>query len=329
MANIIIKSVSGILLVIVLFNLFRVSRTLKYTIRLSKFVIANKDIPTSIGDELILGFNRIKGGFLKILLKSSYFNRKVKHYSRFVHNNNHDKKDALNIIAIKFIIAFALGILYVISGIITGIFEVPIMLLLMVIGFFAYDVYLNILENRRNKTIEDDLLKAIIIMNNAFKSGYNITQAIDIVAKDLTGPISEEFKKISDDLKYGLDLKDVFDRFYERARIDDAKYITSSLSLLNLTGGNLVGIFSSIEKSFTNKKRLKEELNAMTGSSTLVYRFLLIMPFCLIGFICLLNPTFFVPLFTSAIGILAIIIALILYVAYIIIIKRILRIDVL
>ena len=39
------------------------------------------------------------------------------------------------------------------------------------------------------------MLEAITIMNNAFKAGMSITQAVDLVAKELEGPISKEFKK--------------------------------------------------------------------------------------------------------------------------------------
>ena len=164
-------------------------------------------------------------------------------------------------------------------------------------------------------------------MNNAFKSGYSITQALNFVSKDLTGPISDEFKKISNDLNYGLELKDVFDRFYKRVKLDDIKYITSSLSLLNLTGGNLVGVFNNIEKSFTNKKRINDELNAMTSSSKLVFYILLVMPIVIISILLLLSPTYFSPMVKNPLGILLCFIALILYIIYVVIIRKILKVE--
>jgi len=201
------------------------------------------------------------------------------------------------------------------------------LILIIFLSYYAYNIILNIAYKKRTKHIEQDLLKAVVIMNNAFKSGYNITQAVDMVVKDLSGPIKEEFSKISYDLEYGLDLKDVFDRFYERAKIEDIKYITSTLSLLNLTGGNLVGVFTNIENSFTNNKRLKDELNSMTASSKLVYYCLLTMPILLTCILLLISPNYFAPLLTTPFGYLIILLIIILYISYILIIKRILRID--
>ena len=81
-------------------------------------------------------------------------------------------------------------------------------------------------------------------------------QAIETVKNELEGPIALEFQKISLDISYGLSLDTVFNRFYNRVQVEDAKYIASSLTLLNKTGGNIVKVFSMIEKSFFDKKKL-------------------------------------------------------------------------
>ena len=94
----------------------------------------------------------------------------------------------------------------------------------------------------RNR-LENDLLQAIIIMNNAFKSGRSISQAIELVTKELKGPIAEEFKKMSLELSFGLSIDVVFKRFGERVKIDEINYLTSSLSILNKTGGNIIKVF--------------------------------------------------------------------------------------
>ena len=98
--------------------------------------------------------------------------------------------------------------------------------------------------------------------------------------------------------------------------------------MLNLTGGNLIPIFSSIEKSFTNKKRVKDELKSLTSSSKLVYYFLLVMPIILCLILILLSPTYFKPLISNPLGIFVIVLALTLYVSYILIIKKIMKVEV-
>ena len=311
------------IVILLIVRLVMFYRSLKLNERISKYTVNNDKIRNiSFGDKLTNIYKKFENKLLEYLKKSAYFKKRALSYEKYSYVNN-----SLNIIATKFCISILLGIIYLLSALARSSFDYFIFVLCMVFGYFLYDIYLIINEKVRNKYIEDDLLKAIIIMNNAFKSGYNITQAIDMVSKDLTGPIREEFIRIGNDLKYGLELSDVFDRFYNRVKIDDVKYMTSSLSLLNLTGGNLVGIFESIEKSFTNRRRINDELDAMTSSSKLVFYILLIMPFIIIISLIFFSPSYFNPLINNLLGIIIIIIALILYISYILIIRKILKIE--
>ena len=62
------------------------------------------------------------------------------------------------------------------------------------------------------------------------------------------------------EMKYGLSVDVVFDRFAKRMNLEEAEYLSSSLTILNRTGGNIVAVFNSIEKTLFDKKKLNEEL---------------------------------------------------------------------
>lgn len=321
--SILVKLILILLLLFIIIYTIKLTKSLKLSSRINKYTINNKDKSISVGDYFYNSYLEFKNILISILSKSAYFKNKSKKFNKYAYKDD----NGISIIATKFCISMICGILYILYSLFQNSFNIMFLLLIMFLSYYTYNVVLNIEINRRNKLIENDLLKAIVIMNNAFKSGYNITQAVDMVVKDLSGPIKEEFAKISYDLEYGLDLKDVFDRFYERAKVEDIKYITSTLSLLNLTGGNLVGVFSNIENSFTNNKRLKDELNSMTASSKLVYYCLLAMPILLTTVLLIISPDYFAPLITNPIGIVIILLIIILYISYILIIKRILKVD--
>lgn len=319
-----------IVLTITFFYLIKIRRYLEFEKRISQYAISginSKDY--SIGDRFIYQLNKILKKLSKSLAKRRYFKNKAKKYYKFLTSKEIGSNfNEYYIISIKMFLSFIMGVVYLISATINYEFNILLFIIFLIGGYYLYDVILNIKFIKRRKAIEEDLLNSIIIMNNSFKAGYNILQAIDTVIKDLHGPIKDEFIKIRYDLNYGLDLVNVFENFYKRIQIKDAQYITSSLSLLNLTGGNLSAIFNGIESAFTNKKRLKDELNALTGSSYLVYRILLAMPFVLIILIILVNPAYFNPLFSSLLGIVIILLVVLLLILYIYTIKKILRIDV-
>jgi len=163
-------------------------------------------------------------------------------------------------------------------------------------------------------------------MNNAFKSGRSIIQAIDLVSKELTGPISKEFQKIGMEIKLGLDVEVAFKRFADRIKIEEAMYLTSSLSILNRTGGNIIKVFNSIEKTLFNRKKLQEELKSLTNSSKMISYVLMFVPVLFAIFLSFIDRSFFVPLFNSTLGILVLILMLILYVTYIIIVNKVMKV---
>ena len=263
----------------------------------------------------------------KLLSKSELLKKYGNSFSKYINYKDVNRIKGIDYISIKFIISILFSLIYLISTLFRVRYNSMILLLIFIISFFMLDIYFKIEFKNRNKRIENDLLSAIIIMNNAFKSGMNIMQAVNIVESELDGAIKEEFKKINLDIKYGLSLEVVFERFYNRVKIEDIKYISSSLSLINKTGGNIVKVFSSIEKNFYDKKKINDEMNSLISSSVFMYRLLTIMPILLCLIILVVNPTFFLPLITTTIGKIIILLILILYICYVLVVKRVMKVK--
>ena len=174
--------------------------------------------------------------------------------------------------------------------------------------------------------MENDLLQAIIIMNNAFKSGRSIVQAIELIGDELPGVIGDQFRRMRKELKTGLSVEDVFRRFAERIDFEEVTYLTASLTILNKTGGNIIKVFSSIERSLFLKKRLKMELKSLTGSSKIIMWVLFFVPIMFAVVITILNPGYFNPFFQSNIGLMLFGVILLLYAIYIAIVRKILKV---
>ena len=151
-------------------------------------------------------------------------------------------------------------------------------------------------------------------------------QAIEIVAHELKGPIKQEFKKMHLEISYGLSLDVVFDRFSKRVESEEVSYITSSLSILNKTGGNIIKVFSSIEKMLFNKRKLKQEMKSLTSSASMISKVLLFMPFVFVLFITLLNPSYFASLLNTTMGNVLLCIMVLIYALYAFVVNKIMKV---
>ena len=228
----------------------------------------------------------------------------------------------------KIVLSILFVILTIVASVIQGSFISSFQFLIsMILGFYILDLVLIITGKFKKKKIENDMLRAIMIMNSAFKSGKSTIQAVEIASEKLPKPISSEFKRMHQEMKYGLSVDVVFDRFAKRMNLEEAEYLSSSLTILNRTGGNIVAVFNSIEKTLFDKKKLKEELKNLTSVSNLLVKILLLVPVFIVLVIYILNPNYFDPFFESTLGYILVVIVLILFIVYAYLLQKVIKVE--
>lgn len=323
----IVQSIIIVFLLAVVIWFLRVNKITMLEKRYKKYCLEplnNNEV--AVLDRIINFYNDLKKKLSKSFSKSVLLKDYAKKYEQYVDRSKVIREDAMDFISTKFI----WGIIFVIIIIIYDVlWYKPItstqIATLFLIGIFVPDIYWKYKEKSKKTQIEKDMLKAIIIMNNSFKSGLSIMQAIYMVSTELEGPIADEFKKMYIDISFGLDMDMVFERFASRVDSEEARYITTSLSVLNKTGGNIVQVFTSVERSAFTRKKLKEELGALSASANAIYKMLIVIPVLIIAIILLLNPSYFGPLLTTGIGRVICGLIVLIYVSYIVIIRRIVK----
>lgn len=317
-------------LLILLLGIYIYNKSVKLEQKISRFSISPlKDTSLSLFDSISIRLSNLLTSMNKILYKSEFIKKYSKKYTKYIRANNQINKTNMDFISTKIICSIFCLIVAVFSKTIQlKTFRIYHVYFPMIFGFFIPDFIYYFKYKSYKRKIENDLLEAIIIMNNAFKSGRSIAQAIELVSKELDGTIAEEFKKMHLELSFGLGLDVVFNRFSERIKIEEVAYLTASLTILNKTGGNIVEVFSSIEKSLFNKKKLNLELKSLTSGSRMIVKVLMIVPIAFILLIWTINPSYFLTLLSSKIGYLIIIIVLIYYTIYILTIKKLLQVKI-
>lgn len=319
MSTFILQTIMMLVVAIAIVYFVIYNKTSNLEKRISKYCIESKiDNSVPLFDRFSDLYIKIIASLNKVLLKSNVMKNYSEYYTKYISFDKINEVNPIEFVSKKFlilIISISSLILYgIINMKLPDIFDI---LLVSLIGFFVLDVYFIIYDVFRKRQVERELLNAIIIMNNAFRSGRSTIQAIEIVADELKGPIKQEFKKMHLEISYGLSLDVVFERFSKRVASEEVNYITSSLIILNKTGGNIIKVFSSIEDMLFNKRKIKQEMKSLSSSSLLLSVFLLGMPVGLVLIIMLLNPLYFLPLITTPVGIAILILILTLYIGYI------------
>lgn len=288
-----------------------------------------KDHSISLSDKIIKLYFVVVNKLRFYVKKVYIFRLSSKRYEKYIKYKDRNKIMAIDYIIDKLLISLVFIILTIISQIfVSKNFSLFDYIINYFIGYYLLDIYLVINYKKQTKLIREELLRAVIIMNNAFKAGKSTLQAINIASKELPEPINDEFKKMYLDMKYGLSVDKVFERFAKRVDLEEAVYLSSSLTILNKTGGDITQVFSSIERTLFDKKKLDEELKNISASPSMVVKVLFVIPIIFILVIYLLNPNYFEPLFSGILGYMIIAIIIVMFIIYALLLRRILKVEV-
>ena len=325
---IIIRFILVIIVIIIVDLLIKLNKAINVERRISRYSINSiMDYDNNLGDTLRNKYNRFVKRFRKIFKKNGVFDRQASKYNKYIMAG--DVVNVMDFIIIKLIMGICFVGLVIVSLAIQGsVISFLGMIISFIFGYYIYDIYLYITNKRRKRKIKNDMLRAVILLNNAFKAGKSTMQAVEIASRELPEPISIEFKKIYQDLSYGISSDVAFSRFARRVNLEEARYISSSLIILNKTGGNIVAVFSAIERTLFEKKKLEEDLKNSTQASNLVVKVLMGVPVVFILIIYVLSPDYFEPLFSSPLGYMIIFIVFLMFLVYMYLLKKIMKVKV-
>ena len=317
------RIVLGVILLWIVLFIIRMIRGITIEKRVANYTLS------PLEDSNVSLFDQISFKYFHFLSKFSKNSHLIKYANSYNQKGIVDSKDAVIFILNKLIVAVIFVFLFIISfaiqGKSLGIFG---FLFSFVIGYYLYDIYMIWNKKRCKKKIKNDMLRAVIIMNNAFKAGKSTLQAVEIASRDLPKPISLEFKRIYQDMNYGISAEVAFSRFASRVSLDEANYIATSLTILNKTGGNIVAVFSSIERTLFDKKKLESDLKNSTAASNLVVKVLMVIPILFVMIIYVISPSYFAPFFTSGLGYFILWIILLMFIIYIYLLNKIMKVRV-
>lgn len=318
------RIVLGIVLVLGVLFIVRIIRGIKMEKRVGIYTLSiTKEGSSSLFDQIHAKYCQILSKFSKnpyLLKYANSYNKK-----QVVESGVASVYFILNKLFIAFLVVVLVTVSFAIQGKRIGII---LFLFSFIIGYYLYDIYLIFIRKNFKRRVKNDMLRAVIVMNNAFKAGKSTLQAVEIASHDLPKPISLEFKKIYQDMTYGISVDVAFSRFASRVGLDEANYIATSLTILNKTGGNIVAVFSSIERTLFDKKKLESDLKNSTAASNLVVKVLMGIPILFVLVIYVISPNYFTPLFKSSLGYLVLFIITLMFLIYIYLLNKIMKVKV-
>jgi len=183
--------------------------------------------------------------------------------------------------------------------------------------------------NKRLNLFSSQLPDALGLVASSLRAGHSINAAFAIVVNELSDPIAGIFRMGCEDMNLGRSTKEALENMINNMPGSiDLRFFVTAVLIQREIGGNLAEILDSLNDTIRERFKLLGQLKAQTAQARLSGIVLALAPVFIAGVIYLLNPEYMEPLFTHALGKLAVGIAVFLGVVGYLVIKKITTIKV-
>lgn len=174
-------------------------------------------------------------------------------------------------------------------------------------GAFVPRFYVKRQQKQRLQKFNDQLSDMLNLMVNGLRAGYSTMQAMEAISKELPSPISDEFRRVVQEMQIGISMENALVNLLRRIPSEDLDFVVTAINVQREVGGNLSEILDNISFTIRERVRIKGEVRVLTSQVRTSGTVLSLIPFILTLILWFLNPDYLLsvtaggPLCTAAI----------------------------
>jgi len=195
----------------------------------------------------------------------------------------------------------SLALIAVVSGV--CLFKgLPVMLALGIgcfVGTFVPHMVTGTLIKRRVKAFVLKFPDAIELLVRGLRSGLPISETMQVVGKEIEGPVGVEFRSITDRIKIGRSMDAALQDTSDRLGIPEFQFFCITIAIQRETGGNLAETLSNLANVLRQRMQMKLKIKAMSSEAKASAIIVGALPFIVFGLILWLNPGYMGGFFTE------------------------------
>jgi len=162
--------------------------------------------------------------------------------------------------------------------------------------------YASYRRTKRFQKFEELFPEAIDTLARAVRAGHAFTTALELIANELSEPVASEFRKLFEEQKFGMPVRDALMNLAERVPLVDVKFFVTAVMLQRETGGNLAEILDNLSYVIRERFKIMRQVRVYTAQGRLTMLLLMGLPPVIVTTMLLTSPAFIRPLFADPIG---------------------------
>jgi tight adherence protein B len=168
---------------------------------------------------------------------------------------------------------------------------------LAIIAYLVPSLVLRQKIGSRQIGFEKQLIDVLVLLTGAVRSGFSLLQAIEVVAREIKPPASEEFRRVLREIGLGVTLPQALRNLAARMENDDLDLAVTAVEIQYQVGGNLATMLSAVTETVRERVRLFGEVRVQTAQQRYTGYLLSLLPFFMGGLLFIMNPKYIGRLF--------------------------------
>jgi tight adherence protein B len=168
------------------------------------------------------------------------------------------------------------------------------------VGYFIPGFYVRRQQGKRLIKFDSQLADMLSLMVNGLRAGYSTMQAMEAVSREMPPPISDEFRRVVQEMQLGVPMESALDNLTRRIPSKDLDLVITAINVQREVGGNLAEILDTISHTIRERVRVKGEIRVLTTQVMYSGKFLSILPIGVITLMYFLNRGYMMRFFNPA-----------------------------
>ncbi|HUZ54810.1 MAG TPA: type II secretion system F family protein [Streptosporangiaceae bacterium] len=181
-------------------------------------------------------------------------------------------------------------------------------------GWAVMRLVLSVKIGRRRAAFDEQLPNVLQLVAGSIQTGLSLSQALDAVVREDAQPASGEFARALGEARLGVQLDVALDGVADRLNSGDLRWVIMAIRIQRETGGNLAEVLRNTVATMRERAYLRRQVRSLSAEGRLSAYVLIALPFVVGGWLLYSSPAYMRPLFTTAFGVLLLILASVLVV---------------
>jgi tight adherence protein B len=154
-------------------------------------------------------------------------------------------------------------------------------------------------RHQRFQQFEQQFPDALDMMTRSIRAGHALSGAIGLVGEEMPDPVGQEFRRVFEEIRLGLDPGEALAGIQRRVPTEDTGFFHTAITIQRLGGGNLAEILERLAEVIRERFKVLKQARVLSTQHRWTAICVGLSPFAFALIFALTYPGYFDPLLQS------------------------------